>query len=66
MMITARFVYRASRDNIKEREEKRQWRKTFDPNYKSRRSTLAAIPRRLKRESVGRVMSMFAPRLVKL
>jgi hypothetical protein len=62
MMIAARYVYNASKDNIKEAEQKRQWRKTFDPNYVSRRSTLAEIPRKLKRESIGRLSMMLGSR----
>ena len=58
------YLYRTSRENVKEMEQKRQWRKTYDPNYESRRSRLSMFPAKLKRESMGRVSSMFKPRLV--
>ena len=64
MYTAVTYIYRSSRASLKEREEKRQWRRTYDPTYTSRRSTLAEMPRRWKRESMGRVMSMFGPRLV--
>ena len=64
MMIAARYVYNASRDNIKEAEQKRQWRKTFDPNYVSRRSTLVGMPKKWKRQSFGRLSMMLGSRLV--
>ncbi len=54
------WAYTTSRDNIKERNEKREWRKSFDPNYVSRRSMFSqrfsVISRR---ESKGRMLSMF-------
>jgi hypothetical protein len=62
MMIAARYVYNASKDNIKEAEQKRQWRKTFDPNYASRRSTLAAMPRKWKRQSFRRLSMILGSR----
>jgi len=66
MMIAARYVYNASRNNIKEAEEKRQWRKTFDPTYVSRRSTLAEMPKKWKRQSFGRLSMMLGSRSVAL
>jgi hypothetical protein len=52
------FLYQTSRDQVKERQEKREWRKTFDPNYAPRRSVLMQ-KYRSRRESMGRVMSIF-------
>jgi hypothetical protein len=62
MKTAVTYLYRSSRDNVKEMEQKRQWRKTYDPTYQSRRSRLSMFPAKLKRESMGRVLSMFKPR----
>lgn len=56
------YLYHSGRENIKEMEKKRQWRKTYDPSNESRRSRLLVFPAKLKRESVGRVLSVFKSR----
>lgn len=61
MMIAVRYVYKSSKDNIQETQQKREWRKTYDPGYKSRRLTISGMPGKWKRGSM-RVMSMIGPR----
>ena len=60
------YLYRRGRENVKEMEQKRQWRKTYDPTYESRGSHLSMLPAKLTRQKMGRVMSILNPRCVVL
>lgn len=55
MKTAVSYLYKASKENIKEREEKKEWRKTYDPSYMPRRSMLAQKFENRK----SRVMRMF-------
>lgn len=49
------YLYKTSKEAVKERDERKEWRKTYDPDYLPRRSMLANKFENRK----SRVMSMF-------
>ncbi|KAF4633759.1 hypothetical protein G7Y89_g4359 [Cudoniella acicularis] len=57
------YLYKSSKKNLGEREEKKQWRKTYDPNYQPQRSIFASKAK----DRRSRIMSMFGrpPSMIK-
>jgi hypothetical protein len=58
MKTAVTWVYKSSRDTIKEKQEHREWRRTYDPTFVSRKSVLA----QKYRSSRQSVMGIFRPR----
>jgi hypothetical protein len=58
MKTAVTWVYKSSRDTIKEKQEHREWRRTYDPTFVSRKSMLA----QKYRSSRQSVMGIFRPR----